>query len=1637
MMLLSKIIVVVILALLTKAVTSYANDNNGSGSEDFCCITGDRAFYSLNDALGNVTNNAIINLIASAQLYSHVPFNSLENITIIGKRNLIVNCNGIGAFRFISCHNVTIEGISWEKCGSNNGTTTYPAIEFHSSSNILLKNCSFNQSRGQAIKLSNVSGDMNIKNCQFMNNSDYGGHGAGIHYTSDSDYQSQQLLIIDSCVFSFNGAAKSIVYCESSIKNSSDDICLQNSSFANNDGVSIYILHNTLILKGKVLFEDNMATDGGGIFSSSSLVIFDDQSDVTFSNSSAKDNGGAINLLGTRLYFKENSYAKFINNSVGSKGGAVYFTSNSDVQFGENSTITFQENIAGTYGGALCCEDHSSLSFDGDSTIEFGGDNATEGGAVYLSNYCNVSFSGNTTVAFDENKADYGGAVCINKNCNALISGKSTLIFNDNHASSNGGGFYCVRNCNVLFDGNTKVMFYGNTAASLGGALCSKISSITSFSGNSSITFDSNKANIGGAIYCEALSDLSCSGNSSLTFCHSNATYGGAIYFEAFSELLCSGNSSLTFFNSTAIFGGAIYFESFSNLFFDDNSIVIFHENSALFGGAVSCEINSNFSAIGNSTVIFTYNNGTDGGAVHTAINVIMLFDGSSTVSFTNNIGNDEGGAIASNINCSIYFKGNSMVIFKGNRAVSGGGAIFTKLHTHTIFSGNSNITFSNNTAQYGGALKSIGYSDASFHGNSTVIFTNNTATYGGALYSEINSEISFYGNAVVVFMHNVVSVGGGAVAALVSCKVSFDGSSMITFDNNDARYGGAMYSEVDSDFTFVGDTAVMFIGNKGSENGGAIAAYVNSSVSCYGVSSVTFSGNSADSGGAVHIDNCDTLFGGNCNLKFSNNNATCGGAMYSSSVSNITVRNNSIISFNNNTATEDGGVIYALHSHIKFENNSVTTFYHNKAAQNGGALCLTSHFTLEFNSNSTFLNNIAGYHGGAIYGEITENIKSNIFSNTCCIDFLSNSTSMGNDTYIHIDSSCDETCLNTRIVGLQVTHNYPPLRLVLSDPAICINDKNATKYCSNYFVNNTMLGQAIKIKAYVQSIFNKSAGRTDFVLNESNPNLNYIDGSKFVSINSTFEGISIIGKRISEVTEFLISITSNEAGNPNISINLTVGLSPCHLGFQHDDGARRCTCYNSSDIVSCSGSTSTIKRGYWFGIVDGKRTVAVCPNNYCNFTCCEKTNGFYQLSPVRINQCNSHRSGTACGSCEKGYTLSFDSIQCVSVNKCTTGQTVLVVTLSVIYWITLVVVVFAMMYYKVEIGYLYAITYYFSVVDILLGQLLYLSQGLFTIVSIFSSIAKVTPQFLGQFCLVKNMTGVDQQFIHYVHPLAVTIIVGMICLLARISYKFSSFVSREIIRVISFLLLLSYTSVATTSLLLLRSLTFDNVDKVYTYLSPDLEYFHGRHLPYVIIAILSTLVIVISLPLLLLLEPFLNGRINFTRMKPLLDQFQGCYKDKYRCFAAYYMACRLVIILIVVINPPDTNVTQILLVAASTVLGLIQLTLRPYASETLNNFDGVILHIMILVSMTPLVESLDQDLSISIAFTLVILPLINFSVMQLLINKEGIKKLIKYCRHNKPTVESNTSNNDIPTNDFAGIIIDDSRRINATICEV
>ena len=455
----------------------------------------------------------------------------------------------------------------------------------------------------------------------------------------------------------------------------------------------------------------------------------------------------------------------------------------------------------------------------------------------------------------------------------------------------------------------------------------------------------------------------------------------------------------------------------------------------------------------------------------------------------------------------------------------------------------------------------------------------------------------------------------------------------------------------------------------------------------------------------------------------------------------------------------------------------------------------------------------------------------------------------------------------------------------------------------------------------------------------------------------------------------------------------------------EHYPGLRKYSDAKTSECNVIMPCPHNIQKGYWFGNVSGKLTATFCPINYCNFTCCKASNGEYQLLLVEGNQCRSHRSGVACGTCADGYTLSFDSTACVSVESCTTGQTILVILLTVAYWIVMGILLFVIMHYEVTVGYLYCITYYYSVTDILLSQNLHASRELNLLFNILSSFSKITPQFLGEFCLTTGMSGIDQQFIHYIHPLAVIVIIVIISLKRRKSPKFGKNIGRDIIHMICSFLLLSFTSVASTSLLLIAPLKFYGTATHYTYLSPNMEYFHGRHLAYFIVALLILAFMVLGL-FSLVLHPFLSQKFKDTNVNckilMLLDQFQGCYKDTYQYFAAYYMFCRLMIMFFVIFL--HKFIHSYVLIFVCGIISILHVTVNPYSNEDLNKFDSVLLYFIFFIGLLPFLDDFDilDDSSpsfIIIAFILVVIPVIAlcFAIPYIRIKKKREREWLHY----------------------------------------
>ena len=773
-------------------------------------------------------------------------------------------------------------------------------------------------------------------------------------------------------------------------------------------------------------------------------------------------------------------------------------------------------------------------------------------------------------------------------------------------------------------------------------------------------------------------------------------------------------------------------------------------------------------------------------------------------------------------------------------------------------------------------------------------------------------------------------------------------------FENNSGHgQGSIIYSILQSDviyyFTIYNST---FVNN----TGGSIVRIgktplmdsieiINRPLMLYLGKSTNFSNNS---GTAIRLS--DGLLVGNENTEFRYNRASNGAALYLIDSFVFPYISSFQFNFFYNYAVIRGGAIFIEFTlqcpwlvHQFLDNSSSvcerSTSDHEHVLSIASDGCPSQRFCRELSQQSqtchfNYINNSASAAG------------STIFYNVPTSTPIGNSSNPNSIFYIPRDH-CMNSSTSPRRLATQ------PYRLKLEAPAACLDDN-----CTSYFLNDITLGEEIRIPAEVVGYNNESTEATVFFIT-CVENCSTIDiiGRIPVLINDQLSDIHIIGDKNVSMTSVKLQLTSD-----TITLNLTVGLTPCSPGFVYDSTTRRCECFTTDDVISCSPNT-TIQRDHWFGAVDGITTVSICPNGYCNSSGDEVASGRFLLSTIQDDQCNSHRTGPACGECDPGYTLSYDSVDCISINDCHYKYIIAVLLGTLMYWVLLIVFVFTLIWLIINrldycdgIGYLYGFIYYYSVADILLGQIFNFSNGLSTLVSILSIAFKLNPGFdLFQFCFVEGMQRIDQFFINYIHSTAILLFLLLLVLFARTRYagRLTLLTENIIIPVICLILTIAYTSIADTSLQLLQYINFVGVDGTYIYLSPSIRYFTGRHIVYFLIALVYELVIVGGLPLLLIMSRWTN-KVNliFMRidMKPIFDQFQGCYKDNYRWFAAVYLICRQVILIIVVIDFSDYYIELYLLIIVCLITAILHYSVQPYRNDKLNKFDGILLQMLLLI---------------------------------------------------------------------------------------
>ena len=401
-----------------------------------------------------------------------------------------------------------------------------------------------------------------------------------------------------------------------------------------------------------------------------------------------------------------------------------------------------------------------------------------------------------------------------------------------------------------------------------------------------------------------------------------------------------------------------------------------------------------------------------------------------------------------------------------------------------------------------------------------------------------------------------------------------------------------------------------------------------------------------------------------------------------------------------------------------------------------------------------------------------------------------------------------------------------------------------------------------------------------------------------------------------------------------------------------------------------------TVAPGYWFS--DGfTEFVDDCPPGHCdsNFDLNESIHlaiDQNELYPISNNQCVPNWTGLACGECDKDNYITHDSTCCVSSDKCTLKNSsglILFFFASLLYWITVISFIFVLLHFKFDItaGYAYGIIFYYSVLE----QTVYASDTyndfdapiMNLILTVLSSIGNMKPpfQFL-KLCFWKNTTKMDHMCLTYFHPIIVTSLIVTIFLLARNSVTVARTIGRYVnSKSICILLMLSYSSISYTSVQLLRPLEihkhFDYkfVSSWHLYLSPTIEYF-DKHASYIIfyfiIALLFELIIGIGFPFVLLFQRHLTRyfKINFTCIKPIMDQLKGCYKEEYNWFAAYYLLCRQAIYVMDIGTDFASDLKFPIMLIVYAIIVIVHVGIQPYRERKLNVLDTYTLMILIIV---------------------------------------------------------------------------------------
>ena len=1182
------------------------------------------------------------------------------------------------------------------------------------------------------------------------------------------------------------------------------NISIISSKFMHNraDIGGAMVAHNSSLYLSKNTYSNNTANYGGAMVTSGSTIYVDSN---TFIYNAASHYGGVMVTYNDTFTihsttFTNNSANVYVVSmgytSVG-RGGVMIIFSNSSIHI-DNST--FSKNIVDGSGGIIHTEFDSSSVYINKST--FINNNAVRGGVMVIHDNSSIDIDNST---FSQNSASStGGVIHIEFGSSSVYINKSTFA---NNNAVRGGVMLIHDNSSIDIDNST---FSRNSASSTGGVIHTEF-------GSSSVYI--NKS----------------------TFINNNAVQGGVMLIHANSSIDID-NSTFSQ-NSASLTGGVIYTTVGSSFVYINKSI--FTNNSAYIGGVMSI-ITSSSIHIDNST--FSRNRANSrGGVIDIMSHIVYSFLYINKSIFANNSAED-GGVISISAYSSFTVK-NSM--FVNNKATSYGGVINCIDGTVNVISSNFSL---NAVSDQGRGMIFIlncftDVTNSTFNQNNGSLYSfNSNLTFSGYLKFENSTNTLRAGN-------RVASQEGGAITSFQS-TVTFTRESIAYFFNNRARNGGAILA-TESTITMFGETTIANnMATMANGSGGGISlkqSRLDIREECQIVNNV------ATRGGGIHASSSTIVVHPSGTLRITSNTAKLGGGIYlkvnpklyilkngpdlTGDIINDDARNYLIIDGNH---ANYGGALY-----VADDTNSGACLSDNECFIQKLALYISSNYSLftlnsEYTVSIRFSKNTAIVQGSDLFGGLLDRCIPSPFAEYSKPNYLYSS----GVAYL-------ETISN---IALDSTHSHPV--------RICFCNSNHEPDCSY---------QPPVIRVQKGKAFNVSLVAVDHVNHT-------VDANVTVSLCSCDGGLGEgqqikIVERNNSCTNLTFNVFSphdfetlnlypdGPCGSATLSTsNVTIQFinCTCPVGFEplsNSQSPTRCECVCDSNLSSyitdCNIAINSVFRkgtNSWIKYIDntdptGYIIYSNCPFDYCQPQSQNVTINFNHLNGAD-SQCAYDRTGVLCGACKENLSLSLASSRCVPCHTHWPAVFVIILLAAAIAGILLVTAILALNI-TVSVGLVNGFIFYANIVSAESTIFFQSSEPSFP--SVF--VAWLNLDIGIDVCFIDGLDAYTKTWIQLAFPVYIISLVVVVIIVSEYSPRFAGLIGKkDPISTLATLILMSYAKLLSITITALSSAVLHYPDgKQETVWLPDgnVKYFHGKHIPLVLMALL---IIIIGLPYTILL---------------------------------------------------------------------------------------------------------------------------------------------------------------------------------------